>query len=264
MRRVLVLVLLALTAACSAGSPAPTPQPSTTETLPPEHPGPGDQSTAFLDSDGTVFRYLVHAPNSYRPDKRYPLVLVFHGRPGTPEEMVELTGMNDVADAHEFLVVYPQNLVDPAAVSTLVDHLVATWSVDPKHIHAAGFSRGGSLVYRLAATMPERFGSVAPVSASLDGTVSLSQPLSLMTFQGTADRLHVAWPTTNAAWDAAAGCSDESLATIAMPTGPADVSSRTCAGDTEHVVYSVPGMGHTWPAGASGLIWDFFARHPLA
>jgi polyhydroxybutyrate depolymerase len=264
MKRALVLVLVALTAACSGSPPAAVPQPSATVTLPPENPRPGDQSTAFLDDGGRVWHYLVHAPESYRPGQRYPLVLVFHGRPGTPEDMVELTGMNDVADANEFLVVYPQSMFDPAAVSALLDHLVATWSIDQNHIHAAGFSRGGSLVYRLASELPERFGSVAPVSASASGDVSLLQPLSLMTFQGTGDGLRVAWPTTNAAWDTAAGCSDGSVATISLPAATADVSSKTCADGTEHVVYTVAGMGHTWPAGASGLIWDFFARHPLA
>jgi polyhydroxybutyrate depolymerase len=231
--------------------------------LPPENPGPGDHSTAFLDDDGRVWPYVVHAPASYTPDRSYPLVLVFHGQPGTPEEMADLTGMNDVADANDFLVVYPSNMFNKAAVAALLDHLGPTWSVDPKRIHLAGFSRGGSLVYQLAVAMPERFGSVAPVSASHPGTVSLSQPLSLITFQGSRDRLSGAWTVTNSAWDAGAGCSDEILTTTSLPNGPTDVSTKTCAGSTEHVVYSVDGMGHTWPSGASELIWEFFAEHPL-
>jgi polyhydroxybutyrate depolymerase len=265
MRRALVLVLLVLTASCSAGSPTPVEVTSSpTATLPPEAPGPGDQSTAFLDDEGKVLRYLVHAPASYSPDKRYPLVLVFHGRPGTPAEMVEMTGMNDVADANDFLVVYPQNLRDTETVAALLDHFGPTWNVDPKRIHVAGFSLGGSLVYDLAVAMPERFGSVAPVSASHSGAISLSHPLSLITFQGTGDRLAVAWSSTNDAWDAGARCSGESHTTISMQEGPTDVSSKTCGDGAEHVVYSVSGMGHSWPDGASELIWKFFAKHPLA
>jgi polyhydroxybutyrate depolymerase len=211
-----------------------------------------------------VREYVVHAPPSYTPDKAYPLVLVFHGAGrGSPEEAVDLTGMNDVADAFEFLVVYPRNMFDPEPVPTLLDHLVGTWNVDAERIHAAGFSRGGSLVYRLAIEMPERFGSVAPVSANRNGIISLSRPVSLITFQGSIDRLSPAWKTLNAAWDDAAGCSAEILTTIAMPDGPTDVSTKTCTDGTEHAVYSVSGMGHTWPAGGSELIWEFFARHPL-
>jgi polyhydroxybutyrate depolymerase len=264
MTRALLLVLLVLTASCSPGSPTPATDTSPPVTLHPENPGPGEHSTAFQDDQGAVWHYLVHAPASYTPDRQYPLVVVFHGSPGTPEGMVDLTKMNDVADAADFLVAYPRNMSDPLAVAALLDHLGPTWNVDPNRVHVAGFSRGGSLVYRLAIAMPERFGSVAPVSASRNGTISLSRPLSLITFQGTRDRLNAAWKTTNADWDAAAGCSDESVTTIALHDGPTAVSSKTCAAGTEHVVYSVSGMGHTWPDGGSEIIWEFFANHPLA
>lgn len=266
MKRALVLVVLLLTAACSTGSPTSPTEPvtSTTVTLPPENPGPGDQSAAFLDHEGRVREYLVHAPATYTPDQQYPLVLVFHGQPGTPENMVERTGMNDVADANDFLVVYPHNVFETDTVAALLDHLVATWNVDAKRVHVTGFSRGGNLVYQLAEAMPERFGSVAPVSASNQGTVSLSQPLSLITFQGSRDRLWVAWATTNSAWAKGAGCSDGSVTAITMDEGATDVSSKTCAEGTEHVVYSISGMAHQWPASASEIIWEFFAKHPLA
>ena len=49
-----------------------------------------------------------------------------------------------------------------------------------------------------------------------------------------------------------------------MKEGATSISSKTCAQGTEHVVYSITGMSHTWPAGASGPIWEFFAKHPLA
>jgi polyhydroxybutyrate depolymerase len=226
MKRALMLVLLVLTASCSG---SPTPATSPTVALPPENPAPGDHSTAFLDPAGAVRQYLVHAPPSYTPAKTYPLVLVFHGSPGTPGQMAELTKMNDVSDANDFLVVYPQRMFDTEDVSALLDHLIPTWNVDPNRIHAAGFSRGGTLVYQLATAMPERFGSVAPVAATRNGTITLSRPLSLIAFQGARDRLSVGWRSVNAAWDAAAGCSDESVTTISMPDGPTDVSSKTLA-----------------------------------
>jgi polyhydroxybutyrate depolymerase len=263
MRRALVLVLLALTASCSAGSPTPATGPDTsTVSLPPENPRPGDQDTAFLDSEGHVQKYFVHAPPSYTPDRKYPLVLVFHGQPGDPAEMIEKTKMNDLADANDFLVVYPRVMWLTETVSDLLDHLGPKWNVDPKRVHATGFSRGGGLVYQLATEMPERFGSVAPVSAaSSTGPVRLSQPLSLITFQGTNDR--APWIGTNTAWDEGVGCSDEKVTTLTLEKYPTDVSSKTCAGGTEHVVYTLNGMGHFWPAGASELIWAFFAKHPL-
>jgi poly(3-hydroxybutyrate) depolymerase len=87
--------------------------------------------------------------------------------------------------------------------------------------------------------------------------------LSLITFQGGADRLNVAWNITNSNWDAAAGCSGESVSTITMRDSPTYVSTKSCKEGTEHVVYSITGMGHTWPTDGSRLIWEFFAKHPL-
>jgi polyhydroxybutyrate depolymerase len=266
MKRALTLVLIALTASCSAASPPPTSGPSSspTVTLPPENPAPGDQTTAFLDSKGSVRRYLVHAPATFTPSKTYPLVVVFHGSPGTPEDMPELTKMNEVADANGFLVVYPRNMFDTAVFAELLDHFVPKWSVDPKQVHVAGFSRGGSFVYELAAAMPERFGSVAPVSAARNTNLPLSKPLSLIAFQGGADSLNVAWSTTNSGWDAAAGCSRDSLLKTTMQNSTTYVHTSSCKEGTEHVVYDISGMGHTWPADGSRLIWEFFAKHPLA
>jgi polyhydroxybutyrate depolymerase len=258
MKSALVLALVALTAACSTGAPA-----APAITLPPENPAPGDHATAFLDSGGTARHYLVHAPPSYTSGMTYPLVLVFHGNPGSADEMPSMTKMNEVADANDFLVVYPDQVFDTTTVAELLDHLGPKWNADPKRIHVAGFSRGGSLVYALAEKMPERFGSVAPVAASGGSGLPLSTPLSLITFQGGKDRLSETWSFTNEKWDTAAGCSGKTLTTIAMENGPTYVYTSTCKDGNEHIVYGIPDLSHRWPAEGSELIWEFFARHPL-
>ncbi|MFI6758951.1 hypothetical protein ACIBF5_07375 [Micromonospora sp. NPDC050417] len=86
--------------------------------------------------------------------------------------------------------------------------------------------------------------------------------MSLLTFQG-GDRLSRAWSGTNASWDRALGCADERVRTITMEGGPTHVYTTTCPGGTEHVVYAVARMAHSWPADASQLMWEFFSRHPL-
>jgi polyhydroxybutyrate depolymerase len=264
MNRVLGPLLLTLLAAACAGTNPTPPAASPAITLPPENPAPGDHETAFIDPKGTLRRYIVHAPPSYQGNKTHPLVIAFHGSPGVAEEMPLLTKLNEVADANGFLVVYPRNLNDPEAVGALLDHLGPKWNVDPKRVHAAGFSRGGSFVYELTEKLPGRFGSVAPVSASGGTGNPLAKPLSLITFQGGRDRLRQAWSITNADWAKAAGCSGDNLTTVTMEGGPTHVHTAMCTGGAEHVVYDVTTMGHVWPADASKLIWDFFTRHPLA
>jgi len=261
---------MTLLAACGSTPPGAAPPASTppvaapSVTLPPENPAPGDHETAFRDGQGTVRRYIVHAPPGYTMNKTHPLVLVFHGNPGAAEEMPPLTKMNAVADAHGFLVVYPRHMYETEATAALLDHLGPKWNIDPKRVHAAGFSRGGSYVYELAEKLPGRFGSVAPVSASGATGNPLAKPPSLITFQGGQDRLRQAWTTTNANWAKSAGCSGEKITTITMEGGPTHIYTTTCTGGAEHVVYSVTAMSHLWPADASKLIWEFFVKHPLS
>jgi polyhydroxybutyrate depolymerase len=272
MTRAAGLVLLALLAACGTtaetqptASPAVTNHPAARQpTLPPENPAPGDHETAFVDGQGTVRRYIVHAPPGYQGKETHPLVIAFHGSPGVAEEMPLLTKLNAVADANGFLVVYPRNMYDTDAAAALLDHLGPKWNVDPKRVHAAGFSRGGSFVYELAQKLPGRFGSVAPVSASLTATTALAKPPSLITFQGGQDRLAQAWTSTNANWAQGATCSGDKLTTITMEGGPTHIHTATCADGAEQVVYDVTAMSHLWPADASTLIWDFFVKHPLS
>ncbi|HEX6682495.1 MAG TPA: PHB depolymerase family esterase [Candidatus Limnocylindrales bacterium] len=258
------LALLLFLAGCSATPAGTAPSPSPAPTLPAENPAPGNHETAFRDGQGTLRRYIVHAPPSYPQSKPHPLVLVFHGSPGVAEEMPLLTKMNEVADAHGFLVVYPRHMYDTAAIAALIDHLTPKWNVDPKRVHAAGFSRGGTFIYELAEKLPERFGSVSPVSASGGTGNALTKPPSLITFQGGQDRLRQAWSSTNSNWAKSAGCSGEKVSSITMEGGPTHIYATTCTGGAEHVVYSVTAMSHLWPADASKLIWDFFSAHPLA
>lgn len=265
-RATTVLVFVLAAAGCSAapaGGAGPAASPASSVTLAPVVAGPGDHSAEFLMPAGRTRSYLMHAPPQYDPGTRYPLVLLFHGSPGTPEQMREMTAMDTLADAHGFLVAYPDQFFDAASVGALLDHLVQVWSVDAKRIHAAGFSRGASLTYDLAEQLTERFGSVAPVSGAGASGARLARPISLMTFQGGGDRLRGAFPQTNSRWATSAECAQSQVTSITMEGGPTHVYTSTCAGGAEHIVYSITRMGHSWPADASPLIWDFFSRHPL-
>jgi polyhydroxybutyrate depolymerase len=265
MRRALVLLLVALTVGCSSGTPTSpdgSPAASPVVVLPPENPGPGDHETAFLDSTGVVRKYLVHAPPSYTAGRTYPLVVVFHGSPMEASEMKTMAGMDPIADANNFLVVYPDQFSDATVVAALLDHLGPKWNVDSDRVHLAGFSRGGSFVYELALKMPQRFGSVAPVSAAGGTGQPLSSPLSLITFQGGRDSLNVTFNQTNARWDASAGCSGETVTPTTMQNSQTYVYASICKGGTEHVVYAVSAMAHQWPIEGSQTMWDFFAKHP--
>jgi polyhydroxybutyrate depolymerase len=250
-------------AGCSTGSGgSPSEAATSGPTVAAVQPAPGDHTVKFI-ADGTERSYQIHAPATYGPGTAVPLVLVFHGSPGSPEEIRKLSKMDEKADAHGFLVVYPDHFSDTESVAALLDHLVPTWNVDGKRIYAAGFSRGGTLVYRLAEQMSARFAAVAPVSAVGATGVAVERPMSLITFQGDRDSLSVGFQQTNTSWAKSAQCGQAQDQTITMQGGPTYISSSTCAGGAEHVIYSVTHMAHIWPTEATALVWDFFSRHSL-
>ena len=245
--------MLLVTAGCGndGGTATPSPEPA---------PAPGDHSLSFTKANGVKQEFLLHAPKDFTTSKRYPLIVVFHGSPGTPSQMQDTTGLDQLADQKGFLVVYPDMGRDTETLQQLLDLLTTKWSADPKHIHLAGFSAGATAVYGLAQAMPTRFGSVAPVSGTGGINEPNGAPISLITFQGTFDNQN--FPIGNTNWAKVAGCEPETVADVTIEQGPSKRHSANCKGGAEFVYYEVP-MGHIWPAGASELIWDFFAKHPL-
>ncbi len=264
MRRLWLLgMLLLLTACAEEQSPGlqvsePKPRPSRSVAI-----EAGDQSVEFTLPDGTGARYLLHAPASFGSDSQLPLVLVFHGAPGSPREMKRATGFNAIADEENFLVAYPDAFDRSTDVGALIDDVTHRVAVDLGRIYATGFSRGAATTYLLSEDLADRIAAFAPVSG-LQYDVTPSGPTSLITFQGSADDFASAWPTMNRQWAQAAGCGDADVTQVTLGSRSARRSSARCRAGTEHVVYGVDGMGHEWPPGASRLIWTFFEHHPLA
>ncbi len=126
--------------------------------------------------------YKLWVPATYDKKKVVPLVLMLHGCTQTPDDFAPGTRMNAVADAHNFLIVYPEqpasanpykcwNWFDPAhqsrgagepsLLAAIVNDLQATHKVDPLRIYAVGVSAGGAMVSILGAAYPELFAGLA-------------------------------------------------------------------------------------------------------
>jgi polyhydroxybutyrate depolymerase len=246
--------------------------------------------------------YLLHVPPGTGAASPLPLVLVFHGHRMNPESMVVTTGFNAVADSERFLVAYPfgtgaaealsfngglccgsavHNNVDEAAfVRRILDDLETDFPIDPARIYAAGFSNGAILAYRLGCEMSEVLAAIAPV----DGYLMFSpcrprEKVSLLHVQGRSDASAPyddsdLEPDTDpsilsvtgsvAFWAAFDGCAEfpyEAQSGIVT-----HLSYSACAGGTAVELYSLKGIGHTWPPEslwpATKIVWDFFAAHP--
>lgn len=150
--------------------------------------GPGDHERK-LKVDDLDRRYFVHVPPNLDPQQSVPVVLIFHGAGMNGRMMPGFCGMNDKADAADFVAVYPNGtgvaellLVFNAAgtpekpygsraddvkfVGALLDDLGTVLRIDSDRVYATGFSNGAMLCYRLAAEIPDRIAAIAPVSGT--------------------------------------------------------------------------------------------------
>ncbi|MBV8030779.1 MAG: hypothetical protein JO035_04660 [Betaproteobacteria bacterium] len=176
----------------------------------------------FLQHDGMKRRYVVYVPSSLEQSSAPRAALLnFHGGGGHAEQHMKTSGMNRVADAHGFIVVYPDGtsaggplltwnagtccgyavrarVDDVGFVRKLAAELVRDFRVDPKRLYAAGHSNGGMLAYRLAAEASDLISGAGIVSADLgvDGPAP-ARPVPLIVFHGLQDK--------NVLWDGGMG-----------------------------------------------------------
>ncbi len=156
-------------------------------------------------------RYLVHVPKLATPPPKWPLVLCFHGGGSNPTQMIDFTGLNDCADKHGFVVVYPagtgiidtaltwnagnccgrahRDKVDEIAfITALLDDVEKKLPVDTQRIYATGMSNGAMMSYLVADKLSERFAAIAPVGGPMGTeTCAPARPVPVIHFHGTAD-----------------------------------------------------------------------------
>ncbi len=157
--------------------------------------------------------FKTHLPISYNANKKYPVVLVFHGGLGNPEAIEKQSGFSRKADEEGFIVVYPygtgafdkklltwntwtccgyadkKDINDVDFIDALIKIIKNKFSIDEKRIYATGMSNGGMMCYLLACQIPEYFAAVAPVVATMFDTISCNpqNEVSLIIFNSIND-----------------------------------------------------------------------------
>lgn len=265
MRRLAVLgIVVLLAAGCGEEDGS---APSATEPAAPESSAAlfvnGNEVVPLARADGSEGRYLLHLPPEPGPATGLPLVLVLHGAPGTPEEMVEVTGFDDLADEEGFVVAYPDSFDAAEDVAVLLDDVEARAAIDPDRIYATGFSRGASATYLLTSELTDRIAAFAPVSG-VPYEVPPEGPASVLAIQGLADETVTGSDVFVESWREAAACGPPTVTRERLGNRPARRATSGCAGGADYVVVDVERMGHEWPRGATPLIWEFFEDHPLS
>lgn len=179
----------------------------------------------------------------------------------------------------------------------VLDDLARVTKVDPKRIYATGMSNGAIMCYLLASEMADRLAAIAPVAGPMGTkTCSPSEPVSVCHFHGTADAFapyrggrgtrsvsrtdfYSVEHSINA-WVKANGCGNPTTKQLETKVDDGtQVTQTVYAGGrngSEVVLYTIQGMGHTWPGrqsrarflgvttkniSANDVMWDFFQRH---
>ena len=274
--------------------------------------------------DGLTRTYGVYVPSGYdfSGATPAPVVLILHGGFGSGLQAFTTARLAALADARGVIVVYPDGVAGSLGVRTwnagtccgyaqatgiddigfidaLLDRLESDLCIDRRRVHATGMSNGAQLSHRLACDLSWRIASVAPV-AGTDNTTACAptRPVSVMHIHGTADQ-HSPYgggvgcgvsgngstsvADTIARWQDRDDCPGGAAPRFVEGDGTCMTYGR-CRNESEVVLCSVIGGGHTWPGGepsmipgigscpfgfksetfdASARALDFFALHPM-
>jgi len=177
--------------------------------------------------------YLLHLPPGYDddPNHKWPLILFLHGigERGDDLELVKKHGIARVVEEQPdfpFIAVSPQCpptswwVSKMESLTALLDHILATYAVDPRRVYLTGLSMGGYGAWALGIAQPERFAAVAAVCGGGEpGKVCALKHTPVWAFHGEADRV--------------VRLSESQQMVAAL---------QACGGDVTLTVY--PGVGH--------------------
>lgn len=232
--------------------------------------------------EGVKRKFILYLPTSYHsnPAKVYPLVFNFHGGGMTVAEQMLYTRMNETAEKHGFIVVYPAGVNhdwnvgfdmsyqkgtnDTGFISALLESLKREYRIEDKAVFATGLSRGGFFCHRLAAEMPDAFSAIASVGGPLPDSVKYYHrnpiKVSVMQVHGTADKVvdydgkaggYASATSTFQYWVERNGLSRQKEIQRVFNSNKKDSTSVTIreASDKETSIslVTIKDGGHTWP-----------------
>jgi polyhydroxybutyrate depolymerase len=247
-----------------------------------------NRTNGKLEVAGETRRYLLYVPESYDPSVPTPLVISIHGYAEWPAHQMQISGWNDLADQHGFIVVYPMGTGFPLRwraygspdsqddprlevdfISALIDRLSAEYNIDPRRIYANGLSNGGGMSFTLACMLSERIAAVGMVSGAYLLPWEACNPLRAVPaiiFHGTADEIVPYQGGSSHSFDLPFPAIPDFVDTLAQHNGcPGEATALPASGDVSGIqftgctadllFYTIAGGGHAWPGGEPIPAW---------
>lgn len=246
--------------------------------------------------DGIERTYRIHLPANYDENQHYPLVINMHGLGSNSFEQEIYSNFNQVADTAGIVVAYPDGVNnqwnifldggvdDVGFISALIDTMHANYNIDLNTVYACGMSMGGFMSHRLGCQLNNRIAAIGSVTGLLVYfNCNFTRKVPVLQIHGTADDVvpYSGVALTIQYWTQNNEC-PESVVTDLPDIDPNDQSTVTlttyspCAEDSEVLLYTINGGGHTWPGAninigitnqdinASGELWKFFKKFSLS
>ena len=221
------------------------------DSAPPQAPA-ADGLQQFRNRAGHL-AYKVHVPAQASTGLR-PLVVMLHGCTQSADDFAAGTRMNLLADAHNLLVVYPEQAAhanpsrcwnwfrpqdqvrdggEPSMIAGIVREVAARHGADPQRIFVAGLSAGGAMAVVLGQTYPDLFAGVG-VHSGLPYASAQDMATALAAMKGGRSGLPGARPATSAAKAAKAARAANEQAAKPVPV-------IVFHGDRDHTVQQANG-----------------------
>jgi polyhydroxybutyrate depolymerase len=168
--------------------------------------------------------YTMYIPSTWTPNVVSPLLIALHGLSGWDLQLMDNTAFNNLAEANNFIVVYPNGtgeklgdrgirswnggqvgwctsgncppsqiskIDDVAYISKLIDDVSSRYPIDPKRVYLTGHSNGSQLAQRSVCELSNKITAIAVVAGHLAlDTCNPDSPVSVLQIYGTEDTLN--------------------------------------------------------------------------
>ena len=245
-----------------------------------------------INVDGVNRSYIVYIPVNFDPAENMPALFFFHGGGGAANGGIFECDFRSLANSDRFIAVYPQAINSSSGnnswdclgdyhggidemgfVSAMIDALAADYNIDTNRVYAGGYSLGGSIVYDIAAYLPDKVAGIAPVAANMWewtlSDVNWSTSVACVHLLGTNDfyaPYNGGWVPSAAAQHAYWVAKNQAVSPPETESLGGGVTRYTwVAGEGCHAVehFRRQGGGHDVPSFATTVIWDFVSQHAL-